>query len=252
MFNSIGQPSRFDVARKIAMFLVSTAAHLMAVIILVMLPLVFIGALPEVQLLSFLIAAPEPPPAPAPPTPPDPREKISPPKPVSLGAFEPPPRIPQGIPAPDSEPLPDGLPPDVLRGIPGGSFAGGSGGVAGTPIARFGFDAAIPTPAPPPAPPVIKKEPVRRSTGVQESKLIKKVDPVYPQIAIHARVSGVVILDVRVDEEGNVESIRVLSGHPLLNEAAVSAVRQWKYSPTILNGEPVPVIATVTVIFNLR
>jgi protein TonB len=57
---------------------------------------------------------------------------------------------------------------------------------------------------------------------------------------------------VKVDEEGNVESVRVLRGNPLLNQAAISAVMQWKYSPTILNGEPVPVVATVTVIFNLR
>jgi protein TonB len=251
MFDSIVQPSRFDVARKIAMFLVSTAAHGMAVIILIILPLVFIGALPEVQLLSFLIAAPEPPPAPAPPTPPDPREKTAPPRPVSIGAFEPPPSIPQGITPPDSEPFPDGLPPDILRGIPAAGYLGGFRTDAGTPIAGFTFDAARPAPPPSP-PPILRREPVRRSTGIQESKLIKRVDPVYPQIAIHARVSGVVILDVRVDEEGNVESIRVLSGHPLLNEAAVSSVRQWKYSPTILNGEPVPVIATVTVIFTLR
>jgi periplasmic protein TonB len=57
---------------------------------------------------------------------------------------------------------------------------------------------------------------------------------------------------VKVDEEGNVESVRVLRGNPLLNQAAISAAMQWKYSPTILNGEPVPVVATVTVIFNLR
>ena len=60
------------------------------------------------------------------------------------------------------------------------------------------------------------------------------------------------ILEVTVDEEGNVSDIRVLRGHPLLEEEAVRAVRQWKYSPTLLSGEPVPVIATVTVIFNLR
>jgi len=61
-----------------------------------------------------------------------------------------------------------------------------------------------------------------------------------------------VVLQVTVDEEGNVAELRVLKGHPLLNDAAEAAVRQWKYSPTLLNGEPVPVIATVTVIFNLR
>ena len=88
--------------------------------------------------------------------------------------------------------------------------------------------------------------------NVQESKLIRRVAPVYPELAKRARVQGKVVLVVTVDEEGNVSDIRVSTGHPLLNEAAISAVKQWKYSPTLLNGEPVPVIATVTVIFNLK
>jgi protein TonB len=89
-------------------------------------------------------------------------------------------------------------------------------------------------------------------SSLQESKLVKRVDPVYPHLAIIGRQSGIVILDVKVDEDGNVESVRILKGHPLFNDAATSAVMQWKYSPTILNGEPIPVVATVTVIFNLR
>jgi protein TonB len=78
------------------------------------------------------------------------------------------------------------------------------------------------------------------------------VDPPYPDLAKRARVSGKVILVVTVDEEGNVAECRVTSGHPLLNDAALNAVKQWKYSPTLLNGEPVPVIANVTVIFKLN
>ena len=105
--------------------------------------------------------------------------------------------------------------------------------------------------APPPPRPQ-RPAPHRTSSGVQESKLVHRVDPVYPDLARRARISGVVILEVTVDEEGNVADIRVLRGHPLLDEEAVRAVRQWKYSPTLLSGEPVPVIATVTVIFNLR
>jgi protein TonB len=87
---------------------------------------------------------------------------------------------------------------------------------------------------------------------VQESLLIRRVEPKYPELARRARISGVVILKVTVDEEGDVSEVRVLRGLPLLQEAAVEAVRQWKYSPTYLNGEPVPVSAAVTVIFNLR
>jgi protein TonB len=110
----------------------------------------------------------------------------------------------------------------------------------------------VATVAPPPPPKPVKRDPIRVGGNVQESKLIRRVEPVYPELAKRARVQGKVVLVVTVDEEGSVSDIRVTSGHPLLDEAALTAVRQWKYSPTLLNGEPVPVIATVTVIFNLK
>ena len=88
--------------------------------------------------------------------------------------------------------------------------------------------------------------------NVQASKLIHRVEPDYPELAKRARVQGIVFLRVTVDEQGNVADIEVIRGHPLLTQSAVDAVRQWKYSPTILNQEPVPVIATVTVNFVLR
>jgi TonB family protein len=94
-------------------------------------------------------------------------------------------------------------------------------------------------------------QPIRVGSNIQESKLVHKVAPEYPKLAMRARVQGKVILVVTVDEEGNVSDVQTVSGHPLLNDAAVIAVRQWKYSPTYLNGEAVPVIATVTVIFRL-
>jgi len=106
--------------------------------------------------------------------------------------------------------------------------------------------------APPPPPKPVKRDPIKVGGNVQESKLIRRVEPIYPELAKRARVQGRVVLVVTVDEEGNVSEINITSGHPLLNEAAVTAVKQWKYSPTLLNGEPVPVIATVTVIFNLK
>jgi TonB family protein len=106
---------------------------------------------------------------------------------------------------------------------------------------------AIPTPPPKP----VKRDPIKVSGNMQESKLIRRVEPVYPELAKRARVEARVLLVVTIDEEGNVSEIRVIAGHPLLVEAALSAVRQWKYSPTLLNGEAVPVIATVTVRFSL-
>jgi protein TonB len=87
---------------------------------------------------------------------------------------------------------------------------------------------------------------------VQSSKLIRRVEPEYPELAKRARVSGIVLLQVTIDETGSVTDVKIIRGHPLLNQAAVDAVRQWKYSPTLLNDEPVPVIATVTVNFVLR
>jgi TonB family protein len=100
------------------------------------------------------------------------------------------------------------------------------------------------------APPL--REPIRVGGNVQESKLIHKVEPVYPELAKRARITGRVVLMVTVNEEGLVWDVQVLSGHPLLNEAAISAVRQWRYQPTLLNGVPVPVTATVTVLFALN
>ena len=97
-----------------------------------------------------------------------------------------------------------------------------------------------------------RKTPIRVGGNVQASKLVKRVEPNYPELAKRARVKGMVILQVTVGEAGNVVDIKIIRGHPLLNDAAVSAVRQWVYSPTLLNGEPVPVLATVTVNFVLR
>ncbi len=163
--------------------------------------------------------------------------------------FVAPTQIPKDIPPPVDEPPVVGV-SGVVGGIPGGVTGGVVGGVPGGVVG--GVLGGVPPPPPPPPPRPVKREPIRVGGNVQESKLIKRVEPVYPELAKRARVSGVVILQVTVDEEGNVAEIRVMRGHPLLDDEAIRAVKQWKYSPTLLNGEPVPVIATVTVIFNLR
>jgi protein TonB len=87
---------------------------------------------------------------------------------------------------------------------------------------------------------------------LQAAKLIRRVEPSYPELALRSRIQGVVLLEVLVGAEGVVENVRLIRGHPLLNAAAVAAVSQWKYSPTLLNGEPVSVIATVKVRFVLN
>ena len=81
--------------------------------------------------------------------------------------------------------------------------------------------------------------------------LVRHVAPVYPDLAVRAQVQGVVILEALVDRDGRVEDVKVLRSIPLLDAAAVEAVRQWRYSPLLLNGRPERFIATVTVSFNV-
>jgi protein TonB len=84
---------------------------------------------------------------------------------------------------------------------------------------------------------------------VKEPKVVKMVPPVYPALASRARVSGTVILEATLTSQGTVEEIRVISGHPLLVQAAIDCVKQWQYEPTNLNGVPVAIILTAKVHF---
>ncbi len=92
----------------------------------------------------------------------------------------------------------------------------------------------------------------RIGNGLMPPKKMKDVPPAYPAAAQEARVQGVVIMEARVDEQGNVSDVRVLRSIPLLDEAAVDAVKQWQYTPTLMNGVAVPIMMTVTVSFTLR
>jgi TonB family protein len=90
---------------------------------------------------------------------------------------------------------------------------------------------------------------VRVGANVTGANLISQVPPVYPEVAKQARIQGVVVLEVEITKEGSVDNVRVLSGHPLLTQPALDAVKQWRYKPTLLNNEPVPVVTTVMVNF---
>jgi periplasmic protein TonB len=109
-----------------------------------------------------------------------------------------------------------------------------------------------PSPQPPPKPAPIKPaDPIRVSQGVQEAKLVHRVMPVYPKLAIQTRQFGTVHMVAVIGKDGRMRDIQVLSGPVFLVQAALEAVKQWVYKPTYLNGEPVEVVAPITVNFTL-
>ena len=142
-------------------------------------------------------------------------------------------------------------------------FNGGETGVAGsigseTGPAKIPIDLLLGPLATPPAPsdkpkPVERAaEPMHVSGGVQSAKILRRVVPIYPDLAKRARISGTVHLVGVIGKDGMIQGLRVVSGHPLLVSAAIQAVRQWLYKPTLLSGEPVEVIAPIEVNFNLN
>jgi protein TonB len=130
---------------------------------------------------------------------------------------------------------------DAASGIEGGVVGGVTGGIVG------GLEAAPPPPPPPPPP-----APVRVGGAIKQPTKVRDARPVYPPIAQSARVQGVVIIEAVIGPDGKVQEAKVLRSIPLLDAAALDAVRQWQYTPTLLNGIPVPVIMTVTVNFTLQ
>jgi len=149
----------------------------------------------------------------------------------------PPEVVPEAPPVPDTpvDPIPFGLE----------SAAGGSG-----PGLPFGTEPTVIELTPPP-PPREPPAPLRVGGLVRAPQKIKDAAPRYPAIAQAAGVQGRVILEAVISEEGAVRDVRVLRSEPLLDDAAVEAVRQWRFTPTLLNGQPVPVVMTVTVAFSL-
>ena len=89
------------------------------------------------------------------------------------------------------------------------------------------------------------------SEGVQQAQLVSRIEPRYPFLAVQTRTQGTVVLHAIISREGRIEELEIVSGHPLLVQAAVDAVRQWRYRPTFLNGEPVEIETSITVTFRL-
>ena len=159
---------------------------------------------------------------------------------ANLFQLQPPPRIPVSV-------SHLGGPPEFSApDLPG---EGVPGGIEATEIGRASYSVEPPHVAPPVQP---DRRPVKLSEGVLQAQLISHIEPEYPAVARQTKTQGTVILRAIIDREGRITSLAVLSGHPLLVQAALTAVRQWRYRPTMLNGEPVEVETSITVIFRLR
>jgi TonB family protein len=139
------------------------------------------------------------------------------------------------------------LPPGSSPGVVGGVLTGVLGGVL-----RAEVGTAVPPspPPPPPAPPPPPSSPrVRVGGSVIAANLLSQVKPVYPPLAKEAGIQGVVVLEAEISQEGAVEGLKVISGHPLLIQSAIDAVKQWRYKPVMLDNKAVPVVTTITVNF---
>jgi protein TonB len=223
----------------------SLLAHVIVVAAVIILPLALgEDVLPATSeaVRAFFVPPPEValPPPPPPPPPAGVRSAVrtapAAPRPQAEAKFVAPIEVPETI-----EPEP-GIDLGVEGGVPGGVEGGVPGGVVG------GVVGGLPTEAPAP-PPTVK--PVRVGGMVRTPKLLNRVDPEYPEIAKAARTSAILILEATVGVDGRVQDVKILRGHPLFDDSALAAVRQWRYQPLLLNGIPMPFVASVTVQFNI-
>ncbi|MBZ5644364.1 MAG: energy transducer TonB [Acidobacteriia bacterium] len=204
--------------------------------VLVLIPLIYTEALPKAMLSTLLIAPPPPPPPPPPPavvkTVIKPVARL-----IQSGKLMQPRAIPKEVAVfKEAE-----LPPDVMNNT--GAVGGVFGGIPGQGIIG---GAALPPPPKAAAPSRIKQ-----GGNVTAASILTQTRPVYPALARQARIQGSVVLHAIIDKDGKVAQLEVVSGHPLLVQAALDAVKQWRYKPTLLNGDPVEVDTTITVTFTM-
>lgn len=199
--------------------------------ILILVPLIYTEALPN-ALMKTLIVAP-PPPAPLQPLPPRNETRV---RIIPMSQFRAPAKIPARIAAEVNEP------PTLY--VEGGSASGTENNALGELLRPT-------SPLVPPAPVEPKPQRIRQGGEVEAALLVNRVVPEYPPIARTAHVSGTVVLHAIISKEGAVQELTYVSGPPLLLKAAMDAVRQWRYRPTMLDGEPVEVETTIQVVFNL-
>jgi periplasmic protein TonB len=220
--------------RRWSMLPISIAAHAFTAAAIVIVPLVAEVELPKPASppLNVRHVAVSTPPAIAAPS----RRAAPIPRAVSTEATT---AIPPEIPVPEATGTPYEVP-------------GAISDVIGVP-SSIGETSTVAPPEPSPPPPAAKPPgPVRISNGVREPKKLVDSRPVYPAIAQAVRIEGTVILEAVIDERGVVDRLRVVKSIPLLDAAAIEAVRQWRYAPTLLSGVPVPILLTITIDFKLH
>jgi protein TonB len=258
MFEQLPETIPHKNKRKLEAF--GTALGLQAVLVggLILIQMAMPERLGEFQLLTTLYMAPPPPPPAAPlSTAPEPVHHEQP-----NGAVASPRAVVEERPQTEEQPAiiaPTTVPKDIARIVEPGSpsagpTAGVSGGVrggvpGGVPGGSFGgvlggSEKGLEVPPPPPT------GPVRVGGNVKPPKIVHIEQPQYPPAARSAGITGVVVVEATVTADGTVEQVKVISGPALLTEAAVNAVSHWKYEPTYLNGQAVPVILTARITFS--
>jgi protein TonB len=230
LFGSLTTP---PARRRSGIGLISLALHTLVVVACVVGPIIANDVLPAPRdvMRAWLVSAPVVPPGPPPPPPP----RTEPVRVTSSAGPTVPLAAPTGIGRETGLETPANVPVEttastIVEGIPGG----------------------LPTVAEPPPPPPVVVAPRRTGGIIREPVKIKHVAPVYPKMALDARVEGLVIIEAIISTTGEVQEAHVLKSNALLDEAALAAVRQWRFTPSLLNGVPIPVICTVTVQFKLR
>jgi len=201
--------------------------------ILILIPLIYTEALPKGMLNTFLVA-PAPPPPPPPPA--APVKTVRAPKIVQLNKMVAPTVIPKNVAM-----IKDEAPVIYTNG--GGVDGGTGSGILNGIIGSGGSG--------PPPPPTKAPSRIRVGGNVQAASLVNKVTPQYPPIAKTAHVSGTVVLHAIIAKDGSIQELQYMSGPPLLMKSAMDAVREWRYKPTMLNGDPVEVDTTISVVFSL-
>jgi protein TonB len=241
------EENHFKTGSRTMKALVSVLAHVAVISVPILLGLFFTDTINIKQYASMMLVAPPPPPPPPPPaTSAVIKAAVARPRFMSAGKLFAPTVIPKEIAEIKEAPIePDsfgGVAGGVPGGVPGGQMGGVIGGVLG---------GVLNTAARPVAPTTVKGAPVRVGGRVRPPKPIVQVHPEYPTLAKQARIQGQVQIDAVLDEEGNVVEMKIVSGPPLLYQAALDALKKWKYEPTYLNDQPIAVQMIVTITFVL-